>query len=438
MFSSRDFPPLSQVMSPSAGAQDAPGAVQQSQVTDEALARQIRALLADVSEPSERPGQRRRREEEGDQEARGSGDQATRGSGGQAARGGVQAAQVRPMGPLRLRPLNTYNPAGYANWRLATKAAIVCRADDPMLDVYVGLIEDPRYSGEQMTAEVQESAGVRAIDRLLYSALLECIEGGRREPIIDELRTTVPFGSGCRALRCLDKKFGQAGARAKVAATAELLNLTAAGRGAKDLDTFLSRFRALVATAGHDNAGPAVQVEVLQRAAVGHPVLGPALMAWRQAGGMDPVVLREKIEDIVAEGLAGPRHGHSAATAWAALEHDALAAATENMPGSWAASQGCVNDWAAQAAPPTCPVQNWSAWAAAAAAARGFQPAADGEGPTCWECGKRGHRQRGCPERQRSGDAGKNRLDNIEETLNKLAAELRAVRMAARSGGSKK
>ena len=85
---------------------------------------------------------------------------------------------------------------------------------------------------------MQVDAGIRAVDRLLYSALLECIEGGRRGHIIDELRTTVPFGSGCLALRCLDKKFGQAGARAKVAATAELLNLTAAGSSAKDLDAF--------------------------------------------------------------------------------------------------------------------------------------------------------------------------------------------------------
>ena len=429
-----EFPPISQVMSPSAGAQGASSTkAKHDKVTGETLARQIRALVTDVSEPSTRPGLRRCREEGGDEAARRDVPETR-----EAARRVVPATHVRPMEPLRLRTLDTDHPAGYANWRLAAKAAILCRADDPKLDVYISLIDDARYAADQVAAQAQADAGIRVVDRLLYSALIECIEGGRREFILDELRTTVPFGSGCLVLRCLDKKFGQANERAKVAATAELLNLKTAGRSAKDLDAFLSRFRVLVATAGSANAGPAVQVEVLQRVAVGHPVLGPVLMAWRQAGCLDPAVLREKIEDIVAEGLAGPTPGHSVATAWAALDHSTEAAGGEYATRGSEALLGPDGAWAAHAGQPAASAHDWAAWAAAAAAFSGTPSAGGGEGLVCWGCGKRGHRQRQCPEKQRSGDGARSRLDNIEETLSKLAAELRAMRSAARAGASKK
>ena len=328
---------------------------------------------------------------------------------------------------LKLRALDTGRPASYINWRLALKAAVACRSDDARLERYLELIEDSRVGASELSEGVATIPGLRLVDRMLYAALLECIEGDRRDDVLDEIRTTAPFGSGCLALRCLDKKYQQSGARAKVAATAELLSLAPAGKSAGAVDAFLSKFRVLAASAGDENAGPAVQVEVLQRAAIGHPILSSVLMAWRQAGAHDPAVLRARMEDVVAEGLAGPAPGRSVAGAWAAMDAGVVADATYSPPGLAAGASGWQAAAAQQAASAAA---GWESWAAVAAAA------AAQAGPTCYNCGQRGHIQRSCPSAPkvspgRAQDVDK--LDAILSTLTELTTELRASR-AAQSG----
>ena len=198
---------------------------------------------------------------------------------------------------------------------MAAKAAIACRADDAALDECVEANEDPLEDSAELAAKVRRTGKLRTVDRTLYSAVVDCVDGDRREMVVDGVCTEVPFGSGCLALRLLDRKFGGAGKRALVAATAELLQLAPGGKGAADMDAFLSRFRVLVATAGRHNAGPAVQTDVLQRAALGHAVLGRVVMAWRQAGSANPAELREKLEDAEAEGMADVRVARGMAAA---------------------------------------------------------------------------------------------------------------------------
>ena len=343
-----------------------------------------------------------------------------------AAAGAKDAAPMKDcMKALKLRALDTGRPASYINWRLALKAAVARRSDDARLERYLELIEDSRVGASELSEGVATIPGLRLVDRMLYAALLECIEGDRRDDVLDEIRTTTPFGSGRLALRCLDKKYQQSGARAKVAATAELLSLAPAGKSAGAVDAFLSKFRVLAASAGDENAGPAVQVEVLQRAAIGHPILSSVLMAWRQAGAHDPAVLRARMEDVVAEGLAGPAPGRSVAGAWAAMEAGLVAEATYSPPGLAAGASGWQAAAAQQAASAaTC----WESWAAIAAAAQA--------GPTCYNCGQRGHIQRLCPSAPKASPGRAqdvDKLDAILSTLTELTTELRASR-AAQSG----
>ena len=121
-------------------------------------------------------------------------------------------------------------------------------------------------------------------------------------------------------MRRLDHEFQRSGARSKVAATAELLHLSPGGAGAAAMDSFLSRYRALLAAAGAENVGPAAQADVLQRATVGHAVLGHVVAAWRHAGDQDPKVLLEKLEDAVAEGRPIVGQSRGGARAWAAID----------------------------------------------------------------------------------------------------------------------
>ena len=119
------------------------------------------------------------------------------------------------MEVLKLRALDTGRPASYANWRLTTKAALACRSDDPRLQKYIDLIEDLSVQGALLEEGVSGVPGLRVVDKMLYSAVLDCVEGARKDEVLDELRTTVTFGSGRFAMRRLGRKFQQAGARTR-------------------------------------------------------------------------------------------------------------------------------------------------------------------------------------------------------------------------------
>ena len=185
-----------------------------------------------------------------------------------------------------------------------------------------------------------------------------------------------------------------------VAATAELLHLAPGGSGAAAMDAFLTKFRSLLAVAGKENVGPAAQADVLMRAATGHPVLGPVMAAWKQAGCQDSAVLLEKMEDAVAEGRCAPSGGRGVARAWAAMEEPSSSSA-------WGDQVLC-------AGPATYPIgaqqpqwgpREWGEWAAVAAAQR--QTAVDApKGPLCWTCNQRGHRMRQCPHGRLQPSAG--------------------------------
>merc|ERR1712074_477574 len=159
---------------------------------------------------------------------------------------------------------------------------------------------------------------LRVLDMLLYTAMLHCIEGGRRETVLNRIHATVAFGQGGVALRCLGKVFQRSSVRQRAAATAELLQLAPCGQGAADVDNFLARYRALLSRTGAD-VGPAVQADILQRAAAGHPVLGAVAAAWKHGDGVDAGLLLERLEAAAAEGLyAGKAKGQ--VRVWSALD----------------------------------------------------------------------------------------------------------------------
>ena len=176
-----EFPPISQVMSPSDATARAYPAAQGTSVTDARLADQIRALAASETV-------------------------ATNETVWMAAAGAKDAAPMKDCKEaLKLRALDTGRPASYTNWRLALKAAVACRSDDARLERYLEIIEDSRVSASELSEGVATIPGLRLVDRMLYAALLECIEGDRRDDVLDEVRTTAPFGSGRLALRRFEK-----------------------------------------------------------------------------------------------------------------------------------------------------------------------------------------------------------------------------------------
>ena len=388
-------------------------------MTDPELASQIRALESAMMVGADSdPNPRRRRFDEVDRLARGAG--AAPPPEARPAPSG--AADGRDQ--IRLRTLDVGMPESYQNWRLATKAVIACRDDEneTLMD-YLEAIENPAVQDDGLVAALREKPFARRVDRQLYSALLECIEGAKRDAFVDEIRTTVPFGSGCLALRCLDRKLRADTARARVAATTELLNLAPRGKSAAALDEFLSRFRVLVASAGAENTGPAVRTEVLQKATLGHPVLGHVLMAWRHAGAQDPQALLHRLEEVVAGGKSGGLR--AGAAAWAAIEDDGHDLSASHDCGAGGSLAG---------------VDPWSAWMAAAAAATQQAAPKTGAAPgkQCWSCGQKGHLQRNCPATQAQAHGNADKMDAILSALNKLTLELRASRSGAPARGSKK
>ena len=237
----------------------------------------------------------------------------------------------------------------------------------------------------------------------------------------------MPFGHGAAAVRCLDREFQHSGARSKVAATAELLHLAPAGSSAAALDSFLTRYRSLLAAAGVDNVGPAAQADVLQRAAVGHPVLGPVVAAWRHAGDHDPAVLLERLEDAVAEGRHAPVGGRGAAKAWAAVVE------RSSVGGCGAGAACCCHTHhSTSAVAPSSSQQHGWASDSRATRAMAAQPQRQGGAPAaesssdprkCFGCGKTGHIRRNCPYR---GAAHKDSNTELLAAVRELAELLRS------------
>ena len=141
---------------------------------------------------------------------------------------------------MALLPLDVGKPGAYENWRRSAQAAVACRAGvDPVTMEYIAEIDNPQRSDAQLAGAAQKVPALRILDMLLYTAILHCVEGGRREAVLDRIHATVAFGQGGLALRCLDKVFQRSWARQRAAATAELLQLAPRGPTAADVDGFL-------------------------------------------------------------------------------------------------------------------------------------------------------------------------------------------------------
>ena len=380
-----EFPPLSQVMSPSDTTARTRNTAQGTSVTDVQLAAQIRALAAGEAATSDSRATRRRRCEEESPRT-----PFAQGRGAAPQTGGAEVASAKladGKDRIVLLPLDVGKPEAYENWRRSAQAAVACRAGvDPVAMEYIAEVDNPHRADAQLADAAQKVPALRILDMLLYTAILRCIEGSRRETVLNRIHASVAFGQGGLALRCLDKIFQRSSVRQRAAATAELLQLAPRGSRAADVDDFLARYRALLSRTGTD-VGPAVQADILQRAAAGHPVLGAVAAAWKHGDGEDADVLLERLETAAAEGLySGKASGQ--ASAWAALD-------------------------AAPLADPSPAIQQ-RVWGpagrdelAAAAAAQMRTPTTEStSGPVCWTCNKRGHVKRQCPQGRLQHGAG--------------------------------
>ena len=333
------------------------------------------------------------------------------------------AAPQLPKERLVVQTLEIGRPHSYEHWRIAVKAELVGRGlGSDEVNGYVAAIEDSDISDEQIGRGVAGVLALRAMDAALYAALLASISGSRKETVLNRLHATVRFGAGGLALRCLDREFQRSTKRAQVAATRELLNLAPEGQGVGALDTFLSRYRVLLLRAGADAVGTHAQIDILLRAAQGHPVLGAAVAAWRQQGSWKPDDLVERLEDLVAE-ARGMHAGGETSRAW-------LAAAQYDCPTSasppWGADPGC--SWPGAPFAWSESSQQWAPWAMAAAqpAAPARAPSASTDRRRCFRCGVLGHIARECPQGANAGAGEAKTQAELLRAVRELTAELRS------------
>ena len=338
---------------------------------------------------------------------------------------------------LSFRSLDTGRAQDYDSWRHAAKAEIVASASEPGRAIgYLTAIEQPHiYSDDELYRAVQNDDGLRALDARVYGAVLEALHGCMRAIVEARIRTQGRPYAGGLALRRLDAFFQAGAQRRKAVATRELLVLAPRGQGAVAMEEFLATFRLLLQQAGVDNIGSDAQVDILRRAAEDHPRLSSAWAAWQHGGGRDPNRLLESLEDATARGVHGQPGPRQAATAWAV---------TENAPVGWHAdtTQPGVPQNEQSMEPARQGVQQWTRnYAVKGYAARGAEQQAPTETVSrrrddprkCFNCGKPGHLQRDCrvtEQRQRNGAAPTDADPQKEllKTMNSLLAELRAAR----------
>ena len=403
-----EFPPLTQVMSPS-------GAAENKGEWGEAMAAAYMAGAGAASSAAQ-PEERRFPWESGN-----------------TADAGKEAVKNR----LSFRSLDTGRAQDYDSWRHAAKAEIVASASEPGRAIgYLTAIEQPHiYSDDELYRAVQNDDGLRALDARVYGAILEALQGGMRAIVEARIRAQGHPYAGGLALRRLDAFFQAGAQRRKAVATRELLVLAPRGQGAVSMEEFLATYRLLLQQAGVDNVGSDAQVDILRRAAEDHPRLSSVWAAWQHGGGRDPNRLLECLEDATARGVHSQPGPRQAATAWAA---------SESAPEGWRAetTQPGAPQNEAGGEPTEQVARQWTRnYAAKGYAARGAERPAPTEAISrrrddprkCFNCGKPGHLQRDCrgTERQQRHGAAPADADPQKEllkTMNSLLAELRATR----------
>ena len=98
---------------------------------------------------------------------------------------------------IALLPLDLDKPEAYENWRRSTQAAVACRAGmDAVAMEYLTEIDNPQSTDAQLSSAAKKVPALRILDMLLYTAILRCIEGGRRETALNRIHAPVEFRPG--------------------------------------------------------------------------------------------------------------------------------------------------------------------------------------------------------------------------------------------------
>ena len=325
------------------------------------------------------------------------------------------AAPGRIRVKLALRKLDTGKPEEYDSWRYALRAGVV-RAGPPTAKMiqFLDAVDNPTgYPAGALQAAIAIDEEISAVDAMLFSLILDSLDGSRRVMTEERIRGQVPFAAGALALRCLDVIFQKNSGQRRFVATQELMDLQPAGRAADAYGRFFTRFRLLLQQAGPSHVGSYAQINILRRAAEGCPRLNVVWAAWREAGGEDPEALLGRLEEAVYEGIHGKGNsgGRQGDAAWAVLTQDD---GWGSRDGPQLAS-GAANGWSLR--------DNAAAAAAAAQYPRkGGKATGKGSGAECWKCGKTGHVKAECPSRTPSGPP---RQDEVMQKLDELISLLK-------------
>ena len=162
-----EFPPLSQVMSPSDATARTRTAAQGTVVTDAQLADQIRALAAGEAATSDSRATRRRRYEE---ESPRTPFEQDHGAAQQPGGPDVVSAKLQDgKDRIALLSLDAGKHETYENCRRSAQAAVACRAGvDPVAMEYIAEIDNPQRSDAQLAGAAHKVPTLRVLDMLLY------------------------------------------------------------------------------------------------------------------------------------------------------------------------------------------------------------------------------------------------------------------------------
>lgn len=333
-------------------------------------------------------------------------------------RGQALAAQsADKMKRIVFGPLDTSREGVFEDWEFRAKAVIMSDLPDPAEAMdYLNKVNDDKVGDDELRRAMLTKDSTLRLDAMVFSAILECIQGPLSSSILGRIRSSVPFGCGAVAFRLLQKYFQQNGGKRRTTATRELVNLVPGGESPQAYDNFLSRFRVLKMQAGEANAGPELLIDILERSCLRVPILQSVWAAWSAAGIRSPENLLNQIEQTVAASL------HSGS--WYGSTVPKLAAVAGEFPvmpgqGHWDIHQRITQE-------------RLQADAHAAMTAKGSGKGGgkgfSGKGSVkeCWKCGSTQHLKADCPKTKSPQVEGSRRgggavtMDTLAELLEKI------------------